>query len=451
MKQRSIERELSHCLIVLSLGAVLITALLLLFFFHRSFERQVRSDMAISAESMVGALQAGAAPESLATADLRITLIDTDGTVLYDSWLPDGALEKYENHLDRPEVAKALASGSGFDQRKSDTTGQNFTYYALALTDGRVLRLAHYTASTEAVYNAMLPMIGVILIVVAVTALWLSAAMSGKIVQPLQGIAENVDALTEQTVPYSELIPFAQVLQEDHRLRAEMEKQRAEFTANVSHELKTPLTSISGYAELLDMADFGRKIHKEATRMIGLVADILELSDLDAKKEASGCDMLPLDLSALARDAAQDLALNARNRYITIKKNLSPAPVVGDSKLLFDLCINLLDNGIRYNRPGGWVCISTGQQNGVGYVQVSDNGIGIPAESQSRVFERFYRVDKSRSKATGGTGLGLAIVKHIAALHGANISLQSEVGNGTVILITFPSAPPIDSGKAPAL
>ena len=238
-----------------------------------------------------------------------------------------------------------------------------------------------------------------------------------------------------------------------------MEKQRAEFTANVSHELKTPLTSISGYAELLengiakpeDMADFGRKIHKEATRMIGLVADILELSDLDAKKENSGCDMLPLDLSALARDAAQDLALNARNRYITIKKNLAPAPVVGDSKLLFDLCINLLDNGIRYNRPGGWVCISTGQQNGVGYVQVSDNGIGIPAESQSRVFERFYRVDKSRSKATGGTGLGLAIVKHIAALHGANISLQSEVGNGTVILITFPSAPPTDSGKAPAL
>lgn len=459
MKQRSIERELSHCLIVLSLGAVLITALLLLFFFHRSFERQVRSDMAISAESMESALQAGATPESLATADLRVTLIGTDGTVLYDSWLPDGALEKYENHLDRPEVAKALASGSGFDQRRSGTTGQNFTYYTLALTDGRILRLAHYTASTEAIYNAMLPMIGVILIVVAVTALWLSAAMSGKIVQPLQGIAENVDALTEQTVPYSELIPFAQVLQEDHRLRAEMEKQRAEFTANVSHELKTPLTSISGYAELLengiakpeDMADFGRKIHKEATRMIGLVADILELSDLDAKKEASGCDMLPLDLSALARDAAQDLALNARNRYITIKKNLSPAPVVGDSKLLFDLCINLLDNGIRYNRPGGWVCISTGQQNGVGYVQVSDNGIGIPAESQSRVFERFYRVDKSRSKATGGTGLGLAIVKHIAALHGANISLQSEVGNGTVILITFPSAPPIDSGKAPAL
>ena len=150
MKQRSIERELSHCLIVLSLGAVLITALLLLFFFHRSFERQVRSDMAISAESMESALQAGAAPESLATADLRIMLIDTDGTVLYDSWLPDGALEKYENHLDRPEVAKALASGSGFDQRRSDTTGQNFTYYALALTDGRILRLAHYTASTEA-------------------------------------------------------------------------------------------------------------------------------------------------------------------------------------------------------------------------------------------------------------------------------------------------------------
>ena len=445
MKQESIERKLSHRLMLLGITTVLVTAALLMLFFHRSFERQVYSDMAALSESLEGALDAGASPEALATDDLRITLMDTDGTVLYDSALADGSEE--ENHLARPEVAEALQSGAGFAQRKSATTGQELTYYARKLADGHILRLAHSTASVNAIYNASFPAIAALLMIVAVFAALLSATMSRQIVQPLQGIAENVDALTEKTVPYLELIPFAQVLQEDHRLRSEMEKQRAEFTANVSHELKTPLTSISGYAELLesgiakpeDMKDFGHKIHKEAARMIDLVADILELSDLDSRKEqGSECDMAPLDLSALARDAAQDLALNARNRYITIKKNLAPAPATGDAKLLFDLCINLLDNGIRYNRPGGWVCISTGQQNGQGYVQVSDNGIGIPAESQSRVFERFYRVDKSRSKATGGTGLGLAIVKHIAALHGANISLQSEPGNGTIIQITFP-------------
>ena len=443
MKQESIERKLSHRLMFLGLLAVLVTAVLLTLFFHRGYERQIHSDMSIAAQSIGRGLESGVSPELLATDELRLTLIAPSGEVLYDSMPAAEAV----NHLSRPEVASAFANGSGFSQRLSDTAGQNLTYYALKLQNGQVLRLAHSTSSINAIYNDSLPMIAVILVVIAVLALLLSALLSRQLVQPLQSIAENVDALTEKTVPYLELVPFAQVLQEDHRLRSEMEKQRAEFTANVSHELKTPLTSISGYAELLesgiakpeDMTDFGHKIHKEAARMIDLVGDILELSDLDAKKESgSECDMAPLDLSALARDAAQDLALNARNRYITIKKNLAPAPVVGDQKLLFDLCINLLDNGIRYNRPGGWVCISTGQQNGVGYVQVSDNGIGIPAESQSRVFERFYRVDKSRSKATGGTGLGLAIVKHIAALHGANISLQSEVGNGTVIQITFP-------------
>lgn len=447
MKQESIERKLSHRLMLLGLCAVLITAALLMLCFHRSFEKQLRSDMAISAESAAHALEAGVSPADLASDQLRITLIGADGTVLYDS-LP--AAEE-ANHLSRPEVASALQSGSGFSQRRSSTAGQDLTYYALQLSDGRILRLAHTTSSANAIYNDSIPMILAVLVIVAIFAMILSAAMSRQIVQPLQSIAENVDALTEKTIPYAELIPFAQVLQEDHRLRSEMEKQRADFTANVSHELKTPLTSISGYAELLesgiakpeDMKDFGHKIHKEAARMIDLVADILELSDLDAKKEQGAeCDMAPLELSALARDAAQDLALNARNRYITIKKNLAPAPATGDAKLLFDLCINLLDNGIRYNRPGGWVCISTGQQNGQSYVQVSDNGIGIPAESQSRVFERFYRVDKSRSKATGGTGLGLAIVKHIAALHGASISLQSEPGNGTVIQITFPAADP---------
>lgn len=444
MKQQSIEKKLSHRMMLVGVAGVLLTALLLLQCFRNGYQKQLRSDMEISALSIAQALEQGAEPASLATDRLRITLIDPDGTVVYDNISSAEGV----NHLTRPEVAQAIDQGSGFSQRTSSTEGESMTYYALQLSSGQILRLAHSTSSSYAIYNSGLPVIAIILCIVILLALLLSAALSKKLVQPLQSIAENIDTLTRDTVPYQELIPFALVLQEDHRLRAEMEKQRADFTANVSHELKTPLTSISGYAELLengiarpeDMADFGRRIHKEAARMIDLVADILELSDLDSKKkQPDGCDLTPLELSALARDAAQDLALNARNRYITIKKELAPAQVMGNQKLLFDLCINLMDNAIRYNRAGGWVCISTGMQNGAGFLQVSDNGIGIPPESQSRVFERFYRVDKSRSKATGGTGLGLAIVKHIAGLHGAEISLESSLGEGTTIRISFPA------------
>ena len=226
---------------------------------------------------------------------------------------------------------------------------------------------------------------------------------------------------------------------------------RREFTANVSHELKTPLTSISGFAEMIesgmvkpeDVRTFARRIHREARRMIALVADILQLSELDSmQEEDKRKDFVPepVDLAGLVQDLSANMTINASKTYVTLDCSAQPATVMGSSDLLSELATNLCDNAIRYNRPGGHVQLSCGTDaDGCPWLCVEDNGIGIPKESQTRVFERFYRVDKSRSKATGGTGLGLAIVKHIAMLHGARIDLKSQVGTGTTIRVTFPA------------
>ena len=225
---------------------------------------------------------------------------------------------------------------------------------------------------------------------------------------------------------------------------------RQDFTANVSHELKTPLTSISGYAELIetgiakpaDVPEFGRKIHVEASRMIQLVNDILQLSHLDSVSETHAQpDMETVDLLDVAKDCVERQKLNAQRSFISLTYLGESARVLGNRDQLDELCQNLCDNAIRYNRPGGKVQLITScTRDGHCTMTVKDNGIGIPKDAQSSVFERFYRVDKSRSKATGGTGLGLAIVKHIARIHNARIKLESEVNVGTTITIVFETA-----------
>ena len=177
--------------------------------------------------------------------------------------------------------------------------------------------------------------------------------------------------------------------------------------------------------------------------MIALVSDILQLSELDSTRgghpRTAPAEMTPVDLAALVKETAQTMTVNARKAYVTLQYDARPATVRGTRDQLVELATNLCDNAIRYNRPGGHVELrcATGP-DGCPYLEVADNGIGIPQESQSRIFERFYRVDKSRSKETGGTGLGLAIVKHIALLHEGRIDLQSQVGTGTTIRVTFP-------------
>lgn len=213
-----------------------------------------------------------------------------------------------------------------------------------------------------------------------------------------------------------------------------------EFTANVSHELKTPLTSISGYAEMIaeglvqqkDVPEFASRIQKESKRMLALISDIIRLSQLD--EGGTDRDSEPVNMGEIA-DECMDVLLNsAKSHDVTLTRDVEPFIVTGSRSLLSELVYNLIDNAIRYNKPGGSVTVRVRS----GSISVADTGIGIPPEHQPRIFERFYRVDKSRSKQTGGTGLGLAIVRSIADRYHASIDLQSEVGVGTTITVEFP-------------
>ena len=213
----------------------------------------------------------------------------------------------------------------------------------------------------------------------------------------------------------------------------------------MSHELKTPLTAISGYAELIEHGmsgenteRFASEIHKNAARLLTLINDIIQLSQLDGGKK--DVEYRDLDLFPLARECVDMLQMNAQKQNVTIRVQGGEAPVFADKQLMEELIYNLCDNAIRYNKKDGTVTVTTGIENGHTFLSVKDTGIGISAEHQERVFERFYRVDKSRSKATGGTGLGLAIVKHIVAQHGAKLTLESEQGKGTEICVEFSEA-----------
>ena len=227
--------------------------------------------------------------------------------------------------------------------------------------------------------------------------------------------------------------------------RAFAERNRREFTANVSHELKTPLQGIIGSAELLenglvkqeDVPRFIGHIRSEAQRLVTLIGDIIRLSQLD---EGEPMPAEPVELLALAREAAESLQSAAAARNVTVTVEGEPVELTGVRRLLYEIVFNLCDNAIKYNTDGGRVQVAVTKENETAAVTVRDTGIGIPPDQQDRVFERFYRVDKSHSKASGGTGLGLSIVKHAVQYHHGTIHLQSEVGKGTEIRVTFPVA-----------
>ena len=227
--------------------------------------------------------------------------------------------------------------------------------------------------------------------------------------------------------------------------RAFAERNRREFTANVSHELKTPLQGIIGSAELLenglvkqeDVPRFIGHIRSEAQRLVTLIGDIIRLSQLD---EGEPMPAEPVELLALAREAAESLQSAAAARNVTVTVEGEPVELTGVRRLLYEIVFNLCDNAIKYNTDGGRVQVTVTKENETAAVTVRDTGIGIPHDQQDRVFERFYRVDKSHSKASGGTGLGLSIVKHAVQYHHGTIHLQSEVGKGTEIRVTFPLA-----------
>ena len=423
MKLRSMEEKISYRLFLMGFLGLLFTAALCIFVFHKAFTAQAWTSLEREADLVSAGYDLVQDPQQLSsfvTNDLRITLISQDGSVLFES----ATDQPMENHLSRPEIRQAMTEGVGRDIRDSQTMGYETYYYAVLLPNGEILRMAQDAETVWSIYDSTLPAI-------------------------VLSMTEDLDHI-QDNVPYKELVPFAESIHSDRILRENNEKMRQEFTANVSHELKTPLTSISGYAELIetgiakpeDVPGFAQKIHVEASRMIQLVNDILQLSSLDNASEAgSEPEMETVDLLTVAKDCVERQKLNARRAYISLNCLGESALVHGNRALLDELCQNLCDNAIRYNRPGGKVQITTAcSRDGHCTLTVADNGIGIPKEAQSSVFERFYRVDKSRSKATGGTGLGLAIVKHIARIHNARIKLESQVDVGTTITVTFPTA-----------
>lgn len=228
-----------------------------------------------------------------------------------------------------------------------------------------------------------------------------------------------------------------------NRAEEEIVKMRKEFSANVSHELKTPLTSISGYAEIMksgmvnreDMIVFSERIYKEASRMIALIDDIIKLSKLD--EDSVEVEWQDVDLYALCEDIVERLTMSARKRDVQVELDGEPVVYYGVKQMLDEMIFNLCENAIKYNVPDGKVMLWVGNTPEGVKIIVRDTGIGIPKDQQERIFERFYRVDKSHSKETGGTGLGLSIVKHGAIFHHAQIRVDSEVGKGTKMEVIF--------------
>ena len=371
--------------------------------------------------------------------DLRITMIKKDGKVFYDSFAD---AKKMENHENRQEVRQALKHGNGKAIRTSDTLDKNTFYYAVRLDDGNVLRVAKESRSIWSVFIKVMPAILILILVILAISKMLSDVLTKSLLLPIEQMSENLDHLEDITT-YKELMPFINTIQEQHKNILMNAKMRQEFTANVSHELKTPLTAISGYSELIqngmtneeETIRFAGEIHKSAKRLLTLINDTIRLSQLDTSEQKVIYEAI--DLYKIAEDCVNMLKFSAENHGITISIHGTNAYLEGNKEMLEEVVYNLCDNAIRYNNEGGKVDVTVKPVKGKIYLCVEDNGIGISKEHQERIFERFYRVDKSRSKSTGGTGLGLAIVKHIIQQHGAHMELTSEKGKGTKIEIEF--------------
>lgn len=427
------------CVIAAALSAALI---LLSGLMYGLFKNRVMEDLQTYADVFAAVLESGGGEEVFAYLtddELRITLLQADGQVLYDNVADAGQME---NHAERPEIVSAFENGKGRDVRNSHTIGRSTYYYAVRLQDGRVLRLAKRASSLSGLYVRAIPLIVLLMGLMMAVCVVVVKGLTGRLLKPIGQMTEHLDDMSG-VERYPELEPFMDMIQQQHEEILQNANMRVEFTANVSHELKTPLTSISGYAELIEngMATqeqakkFAGEIHKSANRLLHLIDDIIRLSQMDAPMP----DMVlePVDLAKVAANTLDQLQMSAQKMGVTLQLDARDAVVDADRRMMEELIYNLCDNAIRYNVHGGSVRVEARPVRDKVMVCVQDTGIGISEENQKHVFERFYRVDKSRSKATGGTGLGLAIVKHIAAKHNASLVLESSLGVGTTISVTF--------------
>lgn len=422
--------------------AILATTLLLSWVNYEMFKGRVMDDLEaygrMFAVEMNGEAETQSALHSLEE-DIRVTLVHADGTVYCDNFADPNAMD---NHADRPEIRQALENGSGSDIRNSSTVDQSAFYYAVRLKNGDVMRLAQEASNIWSVYFRSMPLIVLLAAGMACVSLYLAHLLTARLVQPIERMTAHLNNVSG-VARYPELEPFMDMIEQQHEEILRSANMRVEFTANVSHELKTPLTSISGYAELIEsgMAQgeqaktFAAEIHKSANRLLTLINDIIRLSQMDAPMPDLKFE--PVDLAQIAANTFEQLEMSARKADVTLQLDAKPAMVEADRQMMDELLYNLCDNAIRYNVHGGSVKLEVRPIRDKVIVCVQDTGIGISPENQEHVFERFYRVDKSRSKATGGTGLGLAIVKHIAVKHNAQIELESELGRGTKISVIF--------------
>jgi len=432
------KQKINSRLIFIAFLVMLVTTLAVTIVYYELFKEQVKKDLKIEAKLLAdaGVTEFVNNDVTLNNRGIRITWIDKDGDVIFDN---DANEEALPNHLNRPEVASAFKNGTGESVRKSDTMNMKNFYYAVLMQDGTVLRVATQARSLTNVFMSAFPIILIIIVVITVVCIILSRMLTGQLLRPIEEMAENMDDITF-IAKYDELEPFMEKIRGQHENILAAAKSRQDFTANVSHELKTPLTAISGYAELIEnrMVDeekgiyFATEIRKNADLLVSLINDIIRLSEIDQK---SSPDFEQLDLYEIVRDRMELLRSSAREKNIKISLTGMNCHVLSEKGMLIELVDNLVQNAIRYNVANGKVDISVNSNGNHAVLRVSDTGIGIPREEQQRIFERFYRVDKSRSRETGGTGLGLAIVKHIVELHDGEIILNSEIGKGTEIEI----------------
>ena len=440
------KKKINFRFIGIALLAILVTLFGVTSIYYHLFQKQVKTDLQTVAETLAdsGVFDKKNIEDlNFTTQKIRITWVDETGIVIYDNW---AVASELENHSNRSEIQEALKNGRGESIRDSKTIEENTYYYAILLKDYTVLRVSMNADNSMSIFIKSLPFIGIIiggiLLLCVVLADYLTKRILSPILKMADGLQDSKEGARDDDV-YKELRPFVATIREQHENILASAKMRQDFTASVSHELKTPLTAISGYAELIENQmitpeqeiKFAGEIRKNSHRLLTLINDIIQLSEYDNPND--GINMESIDLYEVAQECVKDLTINASKRGVTLTLSGSSSTICGNQQMLRELIENLCENAIRYNKDGGRVHVFVGMENEKTILVVGDTGIGIPKEHQERVFERFYRVDKSRSRETGGTGLGLAIVKHIVAIHDATIKLESEVGIGTKVTVEF--------------
>ena len=392
--------------------------------------------------------------------DYRITIIDNDGSVLADS--ETGNPETMENHKNRKEVKEAFQDGFGTKVRNSSTIKGSMMYAAYCSpTQHKVIRISiHHDVITD-LMKMMVPSIAISLLLALSVAGVLTNKFAASVTKPILEISHKLEGIYDEKIDfnfphyqYDELNIIARTTTDmsksvqDYIRKLEKEKTiRQEFFSNASHELKTPLTAIRGYAELLQSGmasdtqmqkEFLGRIHSEVEEMTSLINDILMISRLETKELMPTKEMLCV--KSVAEEVKKTLKPLADENNVSLEIHCCDEFVYMDRSHLQGILSNLIGNAVKYNRPGGFVQTDITMDSTSLSIRVEDSGIGIAKEDQKRIFERFYRVDKGRSKRVAGTGLGLSIVKHVTGFYGGCVSVESQSGVGSTFLVQLPAA-----------